>query len=142
MKYLLDTCVLSEMVAPNATPSVVRFVDGLDPAVTHLSVISIGEIQRGISRLPAAARRSRLESWLRTELLSRFEGQILTVDVATMITWGEITARVEIEGRRMPVMDSLIAASARTHDCVLITRNVADFEPAGIEIINPWASLN
>ncbi|HUF37651.1 MAG TPA: type II toxin-antitoxin system VapC family toxin [Anaerolineales bacterium] len=136
--YLLDTCVISDLVSKNPTPSVVAWVDSIDEERLYLSVLTIGEIKKGIDRLPVSSRRRELEDWLEGELSDRFRGRLVPIDVDVMLAWGALTAGLERAGKRMPAIDSIIAAVATRHALQLVTRNVKDFEDAGIEIIDPW----
>ena len=138
MKALLDTCVISELVAKQPNPKVVEFVDSLDPEDVYLSAITIGEIVKGIEKLPASRRKVALLAWLKDDLLVRFDGKIVSLDKDVLMEWGTLTARLELTGRPMPAIDSLIAASARAYQMTLVTRNVVDFEGADVEILNPW----
>ncbi len=138
MKYLLDTNVISELVARQPAPQVLSWLDSLDPRTVYLSVITIGEIQKGIARLQDAGRRQELDEWLHDHLLVRFAGQILAIDVGVILTWGRLTAELERLGRPLPAIDSLIAAIAGHHHCTLATRNVEDFAATGISLLNPW----
>lgn len=138
MKYLLDTCVISELVAKQPNPKVVEFVDALDADDTYLSVITIGEIARGIEKLSKSKRKQELQTWLNDDLLVRFDGKIVPLDTNVLLEWGILTAKLEANGKTMPAMDSLIAATAQTHKFVLVTRNVNDYIGAEIEIENPW----
>jgi toxin FitB len=138
MNYLLDTNVISELVAPEPQPQVLDWLDSLDPRTVYLSVITIGEIQKGIARLPASARRQQLHDWLVYQLPARFAGQILVLDTAVMLTWGVLVAELEQRGRPLPAIDSLIAATARHHHCTLVTRNEKDFADTGIALFTPW----
>ena len=138
MKYLLDTNVISELVARQPNQAVLDWLDALDPNVVYLSVITIGEIKRGIEKLPDSKRQTELREWLEDQLLIRFAGHILELDTAVMLTWGELTAELERQGRPLPALDSLIAALARHYRCTLVTRNERDFQDAGIGLFNPW----
>lgn len=138
MKALLDTCVISELVSKKPTPKVVEFVDSLDPEDVYLSVITIGEIVKGIEKLPSSNRRTGLQAWLNDDLLVRFEGNIVPLDIDIMVEWGRITARLELAGKTMPAIDSLIAATVLDRKMSLVTRNVSDFEGTDLEIVNPW----
>jgi predicted nucleic acid-binding protein len=138
MKYLLDTCVISELVTKTPNPNVVAFVDSLETDGVFLSVITIGEIVKGIEKLPASKRKQELRTWLQEDLLARFDAKILSLDTGVMLEWGKLIARVEAAGKPMPAIDSLIAATVLTHEMILVTRNVSDFDAAGIEIVNPW----
>ncbi len=138
MKAILDTCVISEFVAKQPTPKVVEFLDALDADDAYLSVITIGEIIKGIEKLPASRRKTELRDWLQDDLLARFQGKILPLDTDVIVEWGMLVARTELSGKAMPAVDSLIAATALANKMTLVTRNASDFEAAGIEIINPW----
>lgn len=138
MSFLLDTCVLSEALSKKTNPQVLGFVDDLDPEDVYLSVITIGELFKGIEKLPKSRRKNELQAWFNDELLVRYDGKILPLDTRTLMAWGTLIARLESDGHTMPAIDSLIAATAITYELVLITRNVDDFEKSGIEIINPW----
>jgi predicted nucleic acid-binding protein len=138
MKILLDTCVISELVTKKPNPKVVEFVDGLDGDDIYLSVITIGEIIKGIEKLTASRRKQELNAWLNDDLLTRFQGKIIPLDTEILLAWGTLTAHLETAGQKMPVIDSLIAATVLAHGLTLVTRNVDDFEAAGVVIINPW----
>ena len=138
MKYLLDTCVISELVSKQPNSKVVEFIDGIDDEDVFLSVITIGEITKGIEKLPKTKRKQELHAWLREDLLARFSGRIIPIDNDVITEWGLLTARLELAGISIPAIDSLIAATALTHVFTLVTRNVKDFEGSGVEIVNPW----
>ena len=138
MKALLDTCVISELVSKQPNSKVVDFVDSLDSEDVYLSVITIGEIVKGIEKLPKSRRKTDLHNWLKEDLLVRFEGNILALDTDTLIEWGALTARLESAGKPMPAIDSLIAATTLSKKMTLVTRNVSDFEDSSAEIVNPW----
>lgn len=136
--YLLDTCVVSDLASKAPTPSVVAWIDSVEEERLNLSVITVGEIRRGIDRLPESGRRQELEEWLEAGLLNRFRGRLVPIDVEVMLGWGALTARLERTGKRMSAIDSIIAASASHYKLKLVTRNVKDFEESGVEIVNPW----
>jgi tRNA(fMet)-specific endonuclease VapC len=138
MKYLLDTNVISELVAKEPSNKVIDWLDNTDDSLIYLSVITIGEIKKGIERLPESQRKTALRDWLNDELLLRFQGHILPLDTAVMLTWGDLTAKLEQKGRKLPAMDSLVAAIALQGQFVLVTRNEADFADTGLTVFNPW----
>ena len=138
MRYLLDTNVVSELIAREPDPRVVRWVDDLDPHGVYLSVVTVGELQKGIEKLPDSRRKTDLRGWLEGDLLVRFDGRMLVLDVGAMLAWGAMMGRLERAGRPLPAMDSIIAALALHHDCTLATRNEADFEGTGVRVANPW----
>lgn len=138
MKYLLDTCLISELVVKAPNPNVVQWVDEQDPANLFLSVITIGEISKGIAKLIDSRRKQKLESWLQNELLQRFSQNILSINMEVMLVWGRLMAALELKGRKIALMDSLIAALALHGNLQLVTRNENDFINAGISILNLW----
>lgn len=138
MRYLLDTNVVSELIAREPDPRVVRWVDDLDPHGVYLSVVTVGELQKGIENLPDSRRKTDLRGWLEGDLLVRFDRRMLVLDVGAMLAWGAMMGRLERAGRPLPAMDSIIAALALHHDCTLATRNEADFEGTGVRVANPW----
>jgi predicted nucleic acid-binding protein len=138
MKYLFDTCVISELVAKRPNQKVIDWIDQLDPDSVYLSVITIGEIRKGVEKLPDSPRKATLQAWLTDELLVRFNGRILTIDIAVILVWGQLIGRLELKGKKMAAIDSLIAASALHNKCELVTRNEDDFKHAGVKIVNPW----
>lgn len=139
MTYLLDTCVFSELVARRPNESVTAWFKVARPTQLYVSAITIGEIKRGIEKLPDGARRRQtLSEWLEEDLLLRFQGRILQLDVPVMLEWGRLVAGLEHQGRKLPALDSLMAAQALYHRHNLVTRNVKDFQDTGVQIFNPW----
>ena len=138
MRWLLDTCVVSELVAKKRDKNVIRWIDNVDAERLYLSVITLGEIRKGIEKLPNSQRRKDLHHWLSEDLLIRFGGRIIPLDADILIEWGVLTGRLEKEGKRMPAIDSLLAATAIHNGLTLVTRNVDDFQYAGVDIFNPW----
>jgi tRNA(fMet)-specific endonuclease VapC len=139
MSYLLDTCVISALAAKQPVPEVVAWLADLDPDKAYLSVLTIGEIQKGIEKLPDSQRKSLLKAWLKDDLLIRFRERLLPVDVGVMLTWGALVGRMEANGTPLPAIDSLMAATALHHGLIVATRNEEDFAPTGVDLFNPWA---
>jgi toxin FitB len=139
VSYLLDTNAISEWVRPRPDPGVVRWFDEVDEDRTYLSVITLGELRKGIDRLAAGRRRDRLEQWLASELPDRFGDRVLPVDVAIASEWGRLLARAESAGTAAGGIDALIAATARVHRLQVVTRNVARFRPTGVDVLSPWS---
>ncbi|MGA2976305.1 MAG: type II toxin-antitoxin system VapC family toxin [Spirochaetia bacterium] len=138
MRYLLDTCVISELVRPQPDPEVVAWVKRQNEMDLNLSVITLGEIEKGIGRLPASARRKALEQWLREDLAGRFAGRLVTIDAEVACVWGRVQAELELRGKPMGAVDGLLSATARVHDLMLVTRNNADFHDPAVRTMNPW----
>jgi len=138
MNYLLDTCVISELASKQPDARVVEWVDSLPSERMYLSVITIGEIRKGIEKLQESKRKEALRSWLQDELLVRFRDRIVVLDLGALLTWGDLAAALARQGRPLPAMDSLLAATALHHDFVFATRNEDDFSRTGVKLLNPW----
>jgi toxin FitB len=138
MKTLLDTCVISEFTRSRPAEQVIQWMDSIEEDHLFLSAITVGEVQRGIERLPESGRKNQLKLWLADEFVGRFGARILPLDIETMLIWGTLTAGLEAAGNPLPVMDSLILASALRHKLAIATRNPADFPFCGVQIIDPW----
>ena len=137
MRVLLDTCVLSEVRHPKGDQGVRRAVNELDEDNLFVSVLSIGEIAKGISLLTESHKKRALQTWLET--IERFYGdRLLPVDLETSRIWGELTADARKRGKTVPASDGLIAATARRHGLHIMTRNTADFESTGVLLLNPF----
>ena len=138
MNYILDTNVISELVATQPDVNVTRWIESIDPQSVFLSVITVGELKKGLEKLPDSQRKTVLEAWLINDLLVRFQDHLLPIDTSVMLTWGVLVARLEAIGKPMPAINSLIAATTLHSGYTLSTRNVGDFEHAGIALLNPW----
>jgi predicted nucleic acid-binding protein len=138
MNYLLDTCVISELISRQPNSQVLDWLRTLPGERIFLSALTIGEIQRGIKKLPNSNRKQELSEWLKSELLERFQNRILAIDTEIMLCWGELITDLEKQGRILPAIDSLLAAQALTLGLQFVTRNEKDFAGTGIQIINPW----
>lgn len=139
MSYLLDTCVVSELSRPRPDPGVVAWIAEADVISLHLSAITIGELRHGALRLPVGKRRTSLSIWSE-KLRQSFSGRVLPIDESAALRWAEIAARAEQAGRPGSLADGLIAATALDRGLTLVTRNVTDFEPFGVSILNPWTA--
>lgn len=138
MKYLLDTCVISELKNINPNSSVVEWVNSHKEEDIYISVLTIAEIQKGITKLPDSQKKNILQEWLDNDLQQRFLGKILDINYEVASSWGKIQGKAEQHGKKMSVIDSLIAASGIVFDCTIVTRNVNDMEASGCKILNPW----
>lgn len=137
MSYLIDTNILSELRRKSANPGVVEWFAQRPATTLYLSVLTLGEIRKGIEGDSDCSRRQVLLDWLETDLPAFFTGRVLSVDAAVADRWGRLVTAAR---RPLPVIDSLLAATALEHDLVLITRNVKDFTGLPVEIFNPWSN--
>jgi toxin FitB len=136
VKYLVDANVLSEATRPNPHAAVVDWIREHERAIAVDPVI-LGEIRFGILLLPRGKRRTALERWFDAGVRRI---HCLSWEAETGLRWGALVASLRARGRAMPVKDSLIAATALVHGLVVVTRNESDFEPAGVQILNPFRS--
>lgn len=138
MNYLLDTCVLSEIRKHDATPAVIDWIRQTDESRLYLSVLTLGEIRKGIAKLAESPRKHVLRDWLEQNLRQRFSARILPVDEEVALEWGTLQGDALRRGQPAPVVDSLLAATALRHHLIMVTRNVADFERFPVRVVNPW----
>jgi toxin FitB len=137
VSYLIDTNVLSELRRSTPNAHVVRWMSARPATTLYLSVLTLGELRKGIEGLAEGARKRRLLDWLETELPAFFAGRILPIDHAVADRWGRLAAQAK---RPLSAIDSLLAATALTHGFTLITRNLKDFEHAQLMVLNPWVT--
>lgn len=138
MKCLLDTNVLSEARKPVPNEQGMSWLYAQPISETHLSVISLGELEEGIASLGETHRAQELRVW-QARLVESFRGRILDVDHGVVTTWGRIRAEAKRRGHTSPAIDALIAATALVHDLALVTRNVSDVEMLPVKVFNPWS---
>ena len=139
MKFLLDTCVISELASRHPNAQVISWLKRQNPESLYLSFVTVGEIKKGIAKRGGDARAIALEKWLQTEILGSFADRILPVEKNVSLEWGRICGDAERVGRKRPVVDALIAATALVHGMKLVTRNVDDMAGMGVPIFNPFA---
>jgi predicted nucleic acid-binding protein len=137
-RFLLDTNVISELTKSKPEPKVTTWIDATDEELLFLSVLTLGEIRRGVVLLPRSARRTRLEAWLSGDLPLRFAERILSIDEEVADRWGHLAGLTSAKGIRMDVIDGLLAATAMRHNLTLVTRNTKDVAATGVSLFNPW----
>lgn len=137
MKYLLDTCVVSELHKPQCADHVRAFVSHLPSQHVFLSVITLGEIRYGINLLPHSEKRKNYE-WFLQQLETQYNQQLLPINADVAKIWGELTAKSRSEGKQVEMADGLIAATAKCYGLHVVTRNIKDFTPTEAMLINPW----
>ena len=136
--YLLDTNCISEVVRTHPEPRVMAWIEAADESLIYLSVLTLGEIRKGLAALSQGKRRTQLETWLDVELRARFSGKILSVDSHVADRWGWLAASAKRAGKPLSVVDGLLAATALHHNLTLVSRNTSDFVPLPVPILNPW----
>ena len=138
--FLLDTNCVSELVRIKPEPRVLEWMEAAEETLLHLSVLTLGEIRKGLAAIPQGKRRTRLEAWLEVDLRSRFSGRILPVDAAVADRWGLLAAQARRKGATLPIIDGLLAATALHHNLTMVSRNVCDLAAAQVPALNPWES--
>lgn len=135
MSYLLDTNVISELIRPKPDKTVLAWFGNVPDDALYLSALSLGEIRKGVERLTNSSRREKLRLWLEHDLREWFGPRILPIGPEVADRWGRLLAQA---ARPIPSIVSLLAATALHHELRLVSRNVKDFDYAGLEVINPW----
>ncbi len=136
MSYLLDTNVVSEIVKRNPAPSVMQWLEKIPNDLIYISVLTIGEIRKGIEKIPDKKRKEKIKLWLEIELEQWLRDRILSINVDVAERWGRLYHEMN---RPIPIIDSLLAATALHYDLKIATRNEQDFQYPAIEVINPWS---
>ncbi len=136
--FLLDTNVISELVKPAPDERVLRWVASQSALDLYLSAITVGELTRGVARLPAGQRRDTLARWIEEDLQQQFSERILAFDQPAAVTWGHIMGEADRRGRPRAAIDAQLAATAIRHGLTVATRNTADFDSIGVQVTNPW----
>jgi predicted nucleic acid-binding protein len=137
MSFLLDTCIISEPKQKQPNEKVLQWLDSQDESKLYLSVLTIGEIRKGITRLESSKKKAELEKWLE-KLRTRFSQRILLLSERTFLVWGKWYGEYEKKGVVRPAFDSLLEATALEHDLIFVTRNVKNFQNSQVTILNPW----
>lgn len=137
--FLLDTNVVSDLRKPRPNAGLTDWIASADEQKLFLSVLTIGELRIGIMVQSDAKKRAALETWLISDMLSRFAGRILAFDLDVAQQWGRIEGRARLGSGKLPVLDSQLAATALFHGLTLVTHNEADFSRTGVSILNPWS---
>jgi len=135
VSFLVDTCAVSELLRPRPNPDVTAWFENTPGELLHVSVLTFGEIRKGVTLLPPGPRRARILSWLESELPAWFADRVLAIDLGVTDEWGRMLANA---ARVIPAIDGLIAATALRHRLTVVTRNIRDFEDTGVELLDPW----
>lgn len=138
MRFLIDTNVLSEGTRPVPDERVATWLRTQSPLDLAISVLTLGEVEKGIDLLPTGRRRAALESWLSKDLPVQFQGRVLLIDEAVAREWGRLSVRSRNSGRHLPMVDGLLLATASVHGLTLVTRNESDCAARGVPVLNPW----
>lgn len=141
MSYLLDTCLVSELVRKRPSSAVLSWLERQPERDLFLSVLTFGELQKGIARLPDNLKRRRLQEWVEHELQLRFAGRILSIDHEVATLAGQLQGTSESQGFTLPVVDSLIAATALHNGLSVVSRNQTEMNRCGTTVLNPWETV-
>ncbi|RZV38115.1 MAG: type II toxin-antitoxin system VapC family toxin [Candidatus Acidulodesulfobacterium acidiphilum] len=141
MGYLLDTCVISEIAKPKPNKDVILWLKENDEDNFYLSVLTFGELYKGISKLRDSKKKELLCDWVENELKNRFKNKILDINFIIAEIWGNIEGKAESNGIVLPSIDALIASTGIAYDLTVVTRNTSDMERTGVKLLNPWVSV-
>lgn len=136
--FLLDTNCVSELVRVRPEPRVMAWMDAADEGLLYLSVLTLGEIRKGLAALAQGRRRTHLETWLEVDLRARFSGRVLPIDEQVADRWGLLAAQAKRKGIALPIVDGLLAATALHYNLTVVSRNSSDFTSAQVPVVNPW----
>jgi predicted nucleic acid-binding protein len=136
--FLLDTNCVSELVRVKPEPRVMEWMEAADEELLYLSVLTFGEIRKGLAGLAQGKRRTQLEAWLEVELKARFSDRILAIDAPVADRWGILAAQAKGRGMSLPIIDGLLAATALHYNLTVVSRNASDFTNAQVQVLNPW----
>lgn len=136
--YLLDTCFLSELIKKDPNPKVVEWLQNQCETSLFLSVLTVGEIAKGISNLDDLKKQEKYLKWLNHDLKDRFYGRLLTVDEKVALLWGNLTGNLKKRGVSLSVIDGMLCATALTYNLTLVTRNTKDCVFTDVPLLNPW----
>lgn len=139
MKWLLDTVTVSQGAKPQPNPGVVNWLARHQESDLYLSAVTLAEVQFGIARMPTGRKKELLSLWFDGELPRRFLGRILDVDSEVARLWGTVCGELAATGRSLPLLDSLIGATALQHGLIVVTRDEAPFRAMGVPVENPWS---
>jgi toxin FitB len=137
-RWLLDTNVVLEIVSPVCDPAVLAWFDSEDEDSFSLSVMTLAEIEQGIAGLPRGEARGPKYEAQRAAIEARFGGHIVPVDLRVALRFGHLSGLLRRSGRKPPVIDTLLAATAIEHGLVLVTRNTRDAAATGAQLLDPW----
>jgi predicted nucleic acid-binding protein len=126
------------LVKKKPNPNVLKWFADQDELSMYLSVITFGELRKGIEKLPDSKKKKELNQWVKEDLNHRFKNRVLNINMEEVNRWGKILATAEKNGKPLPAIDSLIAATAQVHDLTVVTRNTQDMKGSGVEVIDPW----
>lgn len=138
MSFLLDTCVLSELTKRRRAPGVAQWMEQQDESALYLSMVTVGELEKGLAGVVDPTRRRRLREFLEVEVVERFRERTLQTDEAVWRRWGLLCGRGDDEGAPLSAVDALIASVAQVHGLTVVTRNEDDFSRCDVPVLNPW----
>ncbi len=139
--FLLDTNCLSELSRNRPNTHVAAWARSIDEKLLYVSVLTLGEIRKGTTLLPAGTKRAQLERWLDVQLPTQYSERLLPVNVEIAEIWGAMAGKARLKGVALAIIDGLIAATGKHHDLAVVSRNVRDFRMWDITVINPWEPI-
>lgn len=138
MNYILDTCVISELIKKDPDKKVIKWISNIDENALFITSITVGEIVKGIERLKEGKRKNDLIGWINIDLKERFKNRIIAFDTESATVWGKVQATTELKGKPLPAIDGIIASIGIANKMVIATRNISDMKESGAVLYNPW----
>lgn len=138
MNYLLDTCVISELIKKKPGSKLIKWISEAEETSLYLSVLTFAEIHKGIEKLPKSKKKEQLRKWVNSDLKERFKNRIINLDLDIAAKWGEVQGKAELSGKPMSLIDGLIAATGIVYDLIVVTRNTKDMTESNVSLLNPW----
>jgi predicted nucleic acid-binding protein len=142
VKFLIDTNCLSELTKKNGDSGVISWFNSNYEEDLFISVLTVGEIKKGIEKLPVSSKKDILSIWFSHELNKRFKNRIVPFSISHALAWGDMMAKLESFGINLPIIDSMLAAVAFSENLTLVTRNTKDFEKTGVNLLCPWTKTS
>jgi toxin FitB len=142
MNYILDTCVISELIKKDPDKNVIKWISGIDENALFITSITVGEIIKGIERLKDGKRKDDLIGWINTDLKERFKNRIISFDTESATVWGKVQASTEMKGKPLPAIDGIIASIGIANNMIISTRNIYDMKESGAVLYDPWDMEN
>lgn len=137
MTYLLDTCIVADLISAAPNPRLVEWIDSQPEEMLYISVGTLAELKQVIESTPSSKERARMNNWLTNDLMVRFSGRISEITAEATLKWGEISARIHGQSRTVNPLDSLTLALAIIYDHTLVTTNSSAFDGMGVRLLNP-----
>jgi predicted nucleic acid-binding protein len=137
MTYLLDTCIITELISGNPDPKLITWIDSQPEEMIYISVLTLAELKQSIESEPSSRKRAAMNEWLTNDLVARFSGRISEITTEVTLKWGELATRIHEKGFLISPLDSLNLAIAMLNGHTLVTKEKKHFEGLDVHLVNP-----